>query len=448
MRPCFAPFTTLCIVLIVCAACCTGCIAGGGDAPPDVSRTPRETALQFTDALFANDHAAASLLMTTEMQGVLTPLALAATVQQLSTLYGAFEDYSGTEETNGDWYDVVYVTCAHASGTEVMYRVVIEGDLVAGFFIEEARVPYTPPPYADLESLTETEIVFGAPGWELTGTLTMPLGDGPFPAVILVHGSGAHDRDASLGQNKPFKDLALGLASRGIAVLSYDKRTYLYGPEVVDAIETFTLEDETVDDAVMALSFLSTVEGINSSRLYVIGHSLGGYAAPLIACKAQQLAGLVLLAAPARPLEDLIVEQTRYLASVDGIVTDEEREGIAAAEAMAETIRTLSMADGEVVLGASRAYWAFLSVYDPVSLAACIGVPVLVLQGERDYQVAMEDYFLWQDGLGEGATFYSYPLLNHLFFEGDGFSTPDEYYRPSHVSSEIIDAIVLWCHAS
>src|SRR5205085_1721112 len=148
--------------------------------------------------------------------------------------------------------------------------------------------------------------------WKLGGTLTMPNGSGPFPGVVLVHGSGPNDRDETVGGTKMFKDVAEGLASRGIAVVRYDKRTKVYGPRVA-ALKTFTLHDEAVEDALKAAALLRTQSGIDAKRVFILGHSLGAYAAPRIGAEDPQIAGLILMAGNARHIEDLVVEQVQTL---------------------------------------------------------------------------------------------------------------------------------------
>ncbi len=106
------------------------------------------------------------------------------------------------------------------------------------------EVPYAPPDYAVAGAYTEREVTVGSGEWALPGTLTMPAGPGRFPAVVLVHGSGPNDRDETFGPNKTFKDLALGLASRGVAVLRYDKRTKVYGAKIAP-LKQFTVKEET-----------------------------------------------------------------------------------------------------------------------------------------------------------------------------------------------------------
>ena len=148
----------------------------------------------------------------------------------------------------------------------------------------------------------------------------MPKGKGPFPGLVLVQGSGPHDRDETVGGSKPFKDLAWGLASRGIAVLRYVKRTKQY--PTIDAAPTMTAE--TVDDAVRAAELLSRQSEIDLQRIFVLGHSQGGYMMPRIMQRDAGLAGVIVMAGNVRPLDELIVEQTEYLLS---LVAAEGRRG-------------------------------------------------------------------------------------------------------------------------
>ena len=144
----------------------------------------------------------------------------------------------------------------------------------------------------------------------------MPEGKGPFPVVILVHGSGPSDRNEQIGPNLPFMDLASQLAEQGIAVLRYDKRTYLYGAQMSE-LEHLTVQEETIDDVVAAVEFLKTRNTILNDQIYIAGHSLGGYLIPRIAQQTPDVAGYILLAAPARPIEDLVLEQTQYILSLE-----------------------------------------------------------------------------------------------------------------------------------
>lgn len=289
--------------------------------------------------------------------------------------------------------------------------------------------------------------VEGKEGWELSGTLTLPQGDGPFPVVVLVHGSGPNDRDESIGPNKPFRDLAWALAQQGIAVYRYDKRTYVYGAELAADTE-ITLDEETVEDAVQAAVTVKAQEKIDPSRVYVLGHSLGGEALPRIsaalAADGQEAAGYIFLAAPARSLTVLMREQYDFLYSLMPELDEtQEKEKEQVYQDLDKLSDPDALAEDEIVMGAYKKYWQDLESYDPVGSAAGMNGKCLVLQGEEDYQVTMEDYALWQEAYGrdENWKFISYEGLTHLFMEGSRENGSADYALPQHVDDRVISDI-------
>lgn len=309
-------------------------------------------------------------------------------------------------------------------------------------------IPYSPPAYADPTAYKEEEVKIGTPDWPLPATLAMPAGDKSYPAVVLVHGSGPNDRDQTVGANKMFKDLALGLASRGIAVLRYDKRSKVHGPKLA-AMRSFTVKEEVLDDVGEALAWLGAHPAIDPRRIFVLGHSLGGMLIPRIVAANGTVAGAIVLAGAARPIEVALVEQTRYLAMLDGTISPAEQQQIDAMDQTAATIKALGERDapeGKLFAGAPAAYWLDLRRYDAPTAAAGLKTRLLVLQGERDYQVTMAEFERWKRALGgrRDVTFRSYPALNHQFIAGSGPATPQEYQTPSHVAEDVIRDIAAW----
>lgn len=284
----------------------------------------------------------------------------------------------------------------------------------------------------------------------LPGVLTLPTGDGPFPAIVIVHGSGAGDRDMTLGPNKPYRDIAHGLAARGIAVLRYDKR-----PRVAPgwfANRSFTIRDETIDDAVSAFALLRTFPEIDSTRLHVVGHSLGGYAAPRIAAQDGRLAGMILMAgAWVTPLPDMMLTQFRHIASVASSPAESTAvmQQLAVIAPMVETIHRLTAGDSTrmtPVLGAPPSYWLDMRSYDQVRVLQARPERALILQGERDYQVTPEelDAFLHRMGPRRETTVIRYPGLNHLFMAGEGAPRPAEYAVAGRVNARVLDDLATW----
>lgn len=341
--------------------------------------------------------------------------------------------------------DAVTTTCRFERATlEIVVGIDSVGKITGLAFrpAPAATAPYSPPSYADPAAYTEEELTIGGPEWALPGTLTMPVGAGPYPSVILVHGSGPGDRDATLGPNKPFKDIALGLASRGIAVLRYDKRSNVHGSKMA-ASPSMTVKEEVIDDVGEAIKALRTRPRVDAARIFVLGHSLGGMLIPRIAQAQPSIAGAIVLAGAARPIEDAIVEQARYLALQDGAVSPAEQAQIDDMAKTAAAIKALGPADvaaGTRLFGATPAYWLDLRGYDPPSAARNVKTPLLILQGERDYQVTTEEFARWKSALAgtPTATFRSYPALNHRFSAGTGKSVPDEYLIESHVAEDVV----------
>jgi hypothetical protein len=334
-----------------------------------------------------------------------------------------------------------------------------KGDgMIAGFgFVPSAPpVKYEPPAYADPAKFEETEVTVGSGEWALPGTLTMPKGKGPVPGLVLVHGSGPNDRDESLGPNKPFQDLAWGLASRGIAVLRYDKRSKVYGKKILadPKLEaTMTVKDETIDDALAAAALLKKTKGVNGKKVFILGHGLGGFLMPKIALAAKPLkiAGFISLAGLTRPLEDTILRQMTYIYGLAGAgVSEDDKKKLEGFKADVARIKALTYADkGSTtkILGAMPAYWLDIRGYYPPGLARTVKEPMLILQGGRDYQVTSEDLENWKKALAgrKDVEFRLYPDLNHLFFEGQGVITPLEYVQKhGSVATDVVDDIMRW----
>ncbi|MAG37265.1 MAG: hypothetical protein CL878_13610 [Dehalococcoidia bacterium] len=363
---------------------------------------------------------------------------------------GRFEQLVGSRVAQQQGFNIVNVTVQFEQAA-LDVRVVFSADRkVAGLSFAPTPAATGTPAYVDLASFVEEEVVVGTGAWALPGTLSIPTGNGPFPAIVLVHGSGPNDRDETIGPNKPFKDLAWGLASRGIAVLRYDKQSLVHGKTIAADLSTFTVQEETIADALTGITLLRERAGIDREAVFVVGHSLGGTLAPRIGAQDPALPGLIILAGATTPIEDLLLVQQRYIFNLDGTISDEEATQLAQIEALVQTIKAPDLAAKvpatTPLLGAAPAYWLDLRDYSPAEAAKTLPQPMLVLQGERDYQVTMADFATWREALASrpDVTFKSYPALNHLFMAGEGPSTPAEYAVANHVAAQVISDIADW----
>jgi uncharacterized protein len=363
---------------------------------------------------------------------------------------GAFKKLERTETTKVKDSNIVDLICQFDK-MAIKVRVSFDkDDQVQGFFLLPATAAkFDPPPYAKKDAYREEKLTVGDGGdWPLGGTLTLPTGAGPFACVVLVQGSGPHDRDETIGPNKPFRDLAWGLATQGIASLRYDKRTHAHGMKMLDTGK-ITLDDEVTDDVLAATKALRSRKEIDSKRIFIVGHSLGALAALRVGEKDPTLAGLVLLAGNSRPLEDLVIEQFTYIYSLNGGPTEKQKEELAELKKKVAKVKGKLADDApakELPLGLPAMYWNSLKAYDQTATAAKLTMPILVLQGERDYQVTMDDFAGWKKALAgrKNATLKSYAGLNHLFMDGKGKATPAEYGRAGHVAKEVIDDVAAW----
>jgi dienelactone hydrolase len=346
----------------------------------------------------------------------------------------------------------VFVTTEFEQGkldTKVVFTA--RNEITGLFFVPIGE--YESPSYVDSSSFDEIEITVGKGLWKLPGTLSLPKGDGPFPAVVLVHGSGPQDRDESIGPNKPFRDLAHGLASQGVAVLRYEKRTKHHRLKMALLSHSITVKEETVDDTVAAVEAVAAHKKIDGDKIFVLGHSLGGYVIPRIAKANGRITGFISLAGSTRPLEEMVIDQTKYILSLDGEITEVEQKYLDDIESQVENVRALE-SDQEakkedLPLGIPAGYWLDLRDYKPANEAAKIKKPMLFLQGDRDYQVTLEDFAGWQKTLGDrpDVKFIRYPSLNHLFVEGNEKSAPAEYSTPGNVAEAVVKDIAGWVKA-
>jgi len=393
--------------------------------------------------LDAGEYGAVHDRLADAVTGDISERALQRAWERLAEPLGAYRGSTVADRGTTNGYPYVVLRLSFERGVRRLF-VAFEGEAIVGIRIRVPDDAYDPPAYADQSALVERSVTVPSPVCDLGGTLTLPkpaaANGSTVPGVVLVHGTGPSGRDQQVGPNRPFADLALGLATKGVAVLRYDKRTHACDVSRADGLDLGAL---TVDDAVTALDRLR--EQPEVGPVAVVGHSQGGYAAPRIADRADP-DGMAGLAAPSGSFADLVAYQTQYLAALDDEVTDAEQSRIDAVQAAADRIEAGDYGDDEVILNFHAAFWSDVASYDPPALAAELDLPRFLAFGGRDWQVPVDRARPpWADALDDASTtMRTYAAVNHHFVPGEGEPTLAEYYEPGSVAEALVDDLAAW----
>ena len=319
------------------------------------------------------------------------------------------------------------------------------------------QTPVPPFPYPAEDVTFRNE---GA-GITLAGILTLPEGDGPFPAVVLLTGSGAQDRDETIFDHKPFAVWADALTRRGVAVLRYDDRG-------VGGSGGGTTEDTSADfaaDAAAAIAFLRTRSEIDPARIGLMGHSEGGMTAPLAVFEGAPAAFVVMIAGQAVSGADIITEQAARLAQAAGASPDQVAEARRVqGEIMAAVVRNkddgaAAARDAEAVLIAagqsaeqahagvralSSPWYRWFASHDPAPALAALHVPLLAIYGGKDLQVPADQNAEALARIQPAAEIVVLPGLNHLM-QTAGTGLPGEYATNTEtLAAEAISTVTDW----
>lgn len=375
------------------------------------------------------------------------------TADNLKTLWGSITKNLGQPVTldaiqskaEGEFF-VVTVEGVFEDGKQNFTIVFNKAENIVGFYMPPNKTEYSKPFYVDTDSFVEETVYLKSGTHQLAAIITTPKGVINFPMVVLVHGSGPSDMDGSVGPNKPLKDIANGLAGKGIGSVRYVKRTVIYPAEFSKA---FTVKEEVLDDAVAAVALAKTVKGADVKSVYVLGHSLGGMLAPRIATLAPDIKGIILAAAPARQLTDVIKDQNRYVVARAKDTTGNLAKALESALIEVEKSRITklgTMKPDSVVMGLPVSYWIDLNNYDQVATAKKLTKRIYIIQGGNDFQVPETDYQLWKSALTDkaGVTFKHYGEINHLLSPQMEMGDATQYQKMVNVSEQLVKELALW----
>jgi len=423
---------------VLCACLClllTACSSEGDINTLDQAALQAESE-SITAQLAQGDAAPMYEKFNKKLRSDLTQQVLETTWQQMAQTQGAFQQVQDCTMELKDGRLWANLLLQYQDGGGLDLKLIYDGNgQIAGIALNYADLPRTP---AETDAYAEEAVQVGQ--HQLSGLLTVPKGVEHPPVVIFIHGSGQSDMDEAVGaNNRPFRDLAHGLAQQGIASLRYNKR-YFQTTALYDSA-TVTIQDEVLDDAAAAIALVRSDSRFASSDIIIVGHSMGGMLAPHIAAD-PEVTAMVSMAGTTRRLEDLIVHQERHSLEQSGQYdADEIDDAMKDLEKEAAKVKDLTEDSASYHLGIGAKYWYSLNQIDTAAQAQQLGKPMLILQGEADWQVYTDvDYAGWQQALADtpDVTFRLYEGLNHLFMDTADYSVTGT------VSSRVIDDLAQW----
>jgi len=307
--------------------------------------------------------------------------------------------------------------------------------------------------------MEEKIVVNSASDFPLDGLLTIPdEGDALFPAVVFVHGSGSSDMDSKVYSVRPFKDFAEGLAKHGVASIRYDKRSFVHAVKMVKQKILVTVKEEAIEDAILAAGIIKNDSRIDSNRVFIAGLSLGGMLVPRIDAESGDFAGLILLAAPARRLEEVMKSQMEdpSLKKPGGILGCIMKKQAKKMSSKLENLYEMSDEEAKSISfmgGTTAFYFKDMGKKRVGEYLESNTKPILVMHGDGDFQVSTEKDFNEYKRIlqnQQNASFKLYPGLNHVFMSvvcGEIKSAKEEYSKPQHVADYVISDIADWINS-
>lgn len=365
--------------------------------------------------------------------------------------YGEYQQILDLNLQENSVYTTVLADCRFGETVLTLQITLDQEFLFNGFFINAALTR----PMQRQEEKAEAETLLIRPGEEdeTAAQLLLPEGEGPFPAVILIHGSGPLDMNASVYGFNLFEKMAEALCEKGIASIRYDKYTFAHASLLnEEAMKTFTVSREYFDDVAACAKILAADPRI--SHIYLLGHSQGGMLVPrmLLEIKNEKISGGVLLASSPLPLWE--IQYAQNLTAIENTFGQERFEALAMLEEEREKAASLpflteSELEDLTVFGLPAVYQRDEMSVDAAGAVREAGLPLLIVQGGNDWQVTPENGIeQWKRRLTgvDGITYLEYRQMNHLLAEQNGKPAGDEtdYQNLRGISKEMIADLAEW----
>lgn len=292
--------------------------------------------------------------------------------------------------------------------------------------------------------------------YPLNGLITLPdKPEGKVPGVVFVHGSGSSNMDEKIFKNTPFKDLAEGLAKRGIASIRYDKRSFVHGKKMIK--QGITVKEETIDDAILAAKLLACNPAVDPDNIFIVGHSMGAMLAPRIDAECGLFKGLILMAGTPYRLEDIMIRQfkqagnsksaiTRFAGKLEDKIYSKKFAGLY--DMPDEEAKNKKFAGGTTL-------WYFKEQGKKGAADYLLESekPALIMQGGMDFQVLADvDFAGFKELLKDrkNVEYRYYADLNHLFIKGIYFDigkAAKEYKVEQRIGDNVFDDIAAFINS-
>ncbi len=303
----------------------------------------------------------------------------------------------------------------------------------------------TPPPdYVESTLFRETELEMETGEFVLPVIVDMPLMASettPVPGVVIIAGFGGFDADGTVGQSKPLRDIAQGLATQGIAVLRFSKREAI-DPGYFNGEKYFDLEDLVLEDARHAVEMLAEMPQIDKSRLTIVGHNLGGFLAPQLA-QSVGVSRVAMLAPLPAPIAVYLRQQIELIATAQGELSEEAQATIDAMIESANRLANDDFPDDEILLNYPGTIWNALQRQDPAKSLARFNKPFMIYFAGQDFLVGESDAARWEKIAADHpflGSVKTYNELNHIFIPVEGDTpTAENLFTPGNVAQQVVN---------